>query len=218
MRDIEVFLSWYLGVRTRMNRGTFNAVFLLASLPVLMLNLQGFGENVSKMSEQGVNMSQAAGSLMDSFTGAHASSDPQQLLRELDQQRQGLQDASKMMDVFTGKGDVDEVDDGSMSLQDWSKDLDILIYLLMIPVVRMRLRDGGKWDGLGHWFILFAAYSALLLDGLGSLGILTLGASENIAAQVASFFAFLWLCMKKSEARSASRDGYLPGDSPDDPY
>lgn len=223
MRDIDNFLSWYLGARTVIGRGVFNIVFFLASLPIFLMQLEGFTEKMSGTAAQGQGLSSLVGQVLG---GAGQSSgmpmnidaqqllnNPQKLLQDLQQNRNNMQNI-----VHSGEQFLDGFSAPEKGGSSLDKYLSFAIYLLMIPVVRMRIRDGGYFYGAGHFVILMAAYAAPLLDMFSTLGFLSLDTMANVLAQVFSFFAFMWLCAKGTERRRAMKDRYLPGDSPDDPY
>jgi uncharacterized membrane protein YhaH (DUF805 family) len=77
---------------------------------------------------------------------------------------------------------------------DWSVVANITLMLLLIPLVRMRLRDIGWSDTLWHGLGLVLVYAAVVSQFMGLVGLGNLG----MAATVAQFAMLAVLCVKAS--------------------
>lgn len=217
MQDIETFIKWYFGERTRLKRGMFNVIFFLAFIPVLFVKF-------NEMTEKAVNKSDQYAPVMNMLKstlegGGHIDArDVEGVLRRSENTRETTRDLMDEFD-FESLGETSAVSskNDNPSLGDG---LNFLIYLVLVPIVMMRLRDLGKWNEQLYIFTGLV-YSGVIVDAGKSLLSMSFPLWLSGLAGVISFVLISWLCMaagKKRRTDVYQSDTYMPGDSPDDPY
>ena len=219
MRDLQVFLNWYLNPRGRMKRGMFNVVFFVAFIPVIFIKVMDMAENTTQKAGE---YAPVMNMLKDGLSGKNNidSRDVQGFLRKSESTRNATR---QMMDAF----DFQSLEKASVGIKEKPKSgldlgdfLSFLIYLGLIPIVMMRLRDLGKW-GNALYVYTAVVYSGILVDSAKSLLHMDFPISVSAAASILTFVLVSWLCMGGSRIRPSEihrEDNYMPGDNPDDPY
>lgn len=222
MRDLQVFLNWYLNPRTRMKRGLFNIIFFLAFIPVLYVKFMDIAESTSQKTNQ---YAPVMNMLKDGLSGNQSldsmDMDIESTLKRSEQTRESTR---ALMDVFDFQSFQNEAATGKAPEPEKGKGLgdilSFLIYLSLIPVVMMRLRDLGKW-GDSCYIYTGLVYSGIALDSLKNLLGLSFPLLLTSAAGILSFVLISWLCMANTKIRPKDmhrEDNYVAGDKPDDPY
>ena len=139
MRDLQVFLNWYLNPRGRMKRGMFNVVFFVAFIPVIFIKVMDMAENTTQKAGE---YAPVMNMLKDGLSGKNNidSRDVQGFLRQSESTRNATR---QMMDAF----DFQSLEKASVGIKEKPKSgldlgdfLSFLIYLGLIPIVMMRLR------------------------------------------------------------------------------
>lgn len=219
MRDLQVFLNWYLNPRGRMKRGMFNVVFFVAFIPVIFIKVMDMAESTTQKAGE---YAPVMNMLKDGLSGKNNidSRDVQGFLR----QSENTRDATRqMMDAFNFQSlekasvGIEDKPEGGLDLGNF---LNFLIYLALVPIVMMRLRDLGKW-GNSLYVYTAAVYSGILIDSFKALLGMNFSVSISAAGSILSFILISWLCMGGSKVRPSEihrEDNYMPGDNPDDPY
>ena len=95
----------------------------------------------------------------------------------------------------------------------------LFIYLALVPVIFMRLRDIGLHSPVAMWSVAAGSYATIIADGLNMFHIYTIPFVPSAGMATLSFFCMMWLCTHKSADRTEHhRKNYMPGDSENDPY
>jgi hypothetical protein len=220
MRDLQVFLNWYLSPRTRMKRGLFNVVFFLAFIPVLYVKFMDMTESTSQKADQYAPMMSMLKSGLSGEQNLDAT-DIQGILKRSEQTRENTRDLMEVFDFQSFQNpNLEEPTSKSKKKTGLGEILNFLIYLGLIPIVMMRLRDLGKWEN-SCYIYTGLVYGGIALDSLKSLLGMSFPLWLTSAAGILSFILISWLCMGNTKIRPKDihkEDNYLPGDRPDDPY
>jgi hypothetical protein len=169
------FVNWYLAPWRKIGRAPFNTILGLAAVPGLVLWGLGFGESMS--------------GLAGIFSGA----------ADAGQQLQNLHpDTPQMTNMVNSLLTGTPPGPGGGGGFDWSGVgawVDGLIWLALVPLVRMRVRDLGYRRGWSHWGWLGAVYAGTVLDLLSKFGVPGLEGLATAGA-VVSFVLLAVLCVK----------------------
>lgn len=217
MNDLDRFLNWYLGERTKMGRGLFNAVFFLSMLPVFFIQVTEFAGGASEKANQFAPM---VGLMRDMTQGGNHfdARDVEGVLEYTERSHEamdGLMEGFGIRDDFSYQPPKTKSSFNKIAL------INILIYIVLVPIVMMRLRDLAKW---GNTLYVYTGlvYSGIALDAFKNLFGLTLPLSLSVTSGALTFILLSWLCMAQSKVRKPSQrsaaENQMPGDSPDDPY
>lgn len=202
-----------------MKRGLFNVVFFLAFIPVLYIKFIDMAGSTAQKADQ---YAPVMNMLKSGLSGQNNidSRDVQGFLKQSENTRNATR---QMMDVF----DFQSLEKASVGIQDEPKKgvdfgnlLNFLIYLALIPIVMMRLRDLGKW-GNTLYVYTGVVYSGIAIESTKSLLHIQFPMLLSASAGILSFIMISWLCMGGSKVRPSEihrEDNYMPGDNPDDPY
>lgn len=217
MDDIKVFLNWYLNPRTRMKRGLFNVVFFLAFVPVLFIKVIDMAESTGQKADE---YAPVMNMLKQGLSGGnnYDTLDVEGVLRQSENTRDATRELMSALDFQSfGKSKPAPTKQKSFNL---GEVLNFFIYIALVPIVMMRLRDLGKW-GDSLYLYTGLAYSGIFLDIVKSLFGFNVPLLVTSAAGVLSFVLISWLCMGASRKRKRDLnkdDNYMPGDRPDDPF
>lgn len=228
MNDFNSFINWYLGERTRIARGLFNVVFFIAFIPVLFIKMNDGLELVTKKADTYKPLLDMAEQMMgggrehnqpDAYD-AYGNGDAYDIEKVL-QKSQNTRDITRQL-----MRDLSMAGQGEPSAQSKNKPtsfgdiLNLLIFIGLIPIVHMRLRDIGKWN-TEMWVYTAFIYSGIVSDSLKSIFNISFPFVVTSVLGVVTFIMLTWLCIAKSKdiVRSGSvSDTFMPGDKPNDPY
>lgn len=178
-------LTWYLAPWRRVGRATFNTVIALASVPSLLLMLLGLAGSAGGVLGPFTDLLGASQGLQTALGGAGAPPDAQ-----------GLQQALQHMQGLSNPPPTSATPPSS-NLGLW---MDMLIWLALIPLVAMRLRDVGiKSNNI--LIGLVAVYAGMLMDFTTHLTSTHLFGWVGTVAGLVGFITLAWLCMAPSKAR-----------------
>jgi uncharacterized membrane protein YhaH (DUF805 family) len=236
MVDFDRLVAWYLNPLTRISRGAFNVLILLLTLPVFWIKMQGGVETLTgKVQQIAPVIENARG--MSTSGGNIGSMDIESILRSHEKTRAIAQEfVATMQDDGSGNsnaesmrrqaGEFDLDTDYSIDtpsdrfvLKDLVKVLNVAIYVFLIPIMFMRMRDMGLRSNVSMWVTIAAVYGTFAADALSMFNILEVGFVLNAMLAVLSFFIFMWLCTHKTKKmEEAPHKNYMPGDNTNDPY
>ncbi|HEX2859932.1 MAG TPA: hypothetical protein VHP58_07040 [Alphaproteobacteria bacterium] len=175
------FLSWYLAPWRKIGRGPFNTLVFAVAVPGMLLWFVGLGESASGVGGM-------IGTLLDMSSGmqnvANAGGDLTHMANEM----MGVVSSTVPM----GEAPVAHGFDWG-ALGGW---VDSLLWLLCLPLVRMRVRDMGYAnDTVGHWLWVAAAFAGTVPEVLTKLGIPGFE-SMGTWGSIIAFVGLLVLCVK----------------------
>tara|TARA_R110000868_G_scaffold218576_1_gene468886 strand:- start:29074 stop:29724 length:651 start_codon:yes stop_codon:yes gene_type:complete len=216
MNDINQFLNWYLGERTRMKRGLFNVVFFVAFIPVLFVKMNSGMAGMMEEAQQYAPLISAAEEMMDG--GEVDTYNIEETLNHSKQTRditrQLMRDLG--MNAPTAQSQNLEKKHGIK----WGALLNILVFIALIPIIQMRLRDLNKW-GQTNLVYVGLVYTGIANDALKDLFAIELPTFISASLGILTFVLVSWLCMsnsKKAHISGSAQDNLMPGDKHDDPY
>jgi hypothetical protein len=196
MDAVQAFLNWYLSPWQRVNRMVFNVVLFAASLPGLLLSVAGFTNGAGGV----------LGSLMDMMAAAKN-------LGALPEDPAGLQSALENMQKagqgFEAAGAERVVQAVGLP---WDTLVDGAIWLVLLPLVMMRLRDMGRKQRMVLVFTVFI-YLGVVMDLWVDVGLPDLFGGWKTLADVVGFVLIGWLCVAPSKARERVDPMTAPGGS-----
>lgn len=194
IQDVQNFISnnkffqWYLDRRTRLNRKWFNIIFFVISSFGLVLYYYDYKDTLDQLNN---TLVQSVGGQHNGQSGDISKSiQTQELIQKMRQVQSGNIDAAEDIMAL--------MDTGEDSPFRWSVPANILIFLSLIPLMRMRLRDIGKKEDTISKIIVFAC-APLILSFLDLIG-LTFLSFLSIPAFIIGFVLLSWMAMAKSEA------------------
>jgi uncharacterized membrane protein YhaH (DUF805 family) len=201
---IDDFLAWYLAPWRRIGRAPFNTAVVVATIPSMVLSLTGMVEGAKGLlgplmglmgGGSGGGTPDLAGMMNGDFGGGNGGGpDPAQLQKALDQLQQG---ASAPAPHGVAWGDV----------------LDSGIWLALLPLVMMRLRDMGK-SGVMLWVFIVLLYAPILMQLAAAFAGDVFGTAQTVAGFV-SFVLLAWMCVAKSHREERPADAaYLAPRAP----
>ena len=212
MNDFNSFLNWYLGGRTHIKRGLFNILFFLAFIPVLFVKMNNGLAGISEKSDEYAPLI----GMIDEFstnTDNVDTNDVDSIENYLDEAQRTRDITRQVMKML----DFNDTQEPKTLEPSWGSSLNFLIFLALIPIVQMRLRDMGKW-GAEVWVYTGLIYGSIVLDSLTSLISITFPFLLTATASVLTFILISWVCVGKTSNRANNTKNYMPGDSPNDPY
>lgn len=174
----QEFVNWYAAPWSRIGRSGFNIAWLVASLPSLLGMLFGVGEAAGG----------GLGPIMD-MMGAS----------------QGFQtgDAAAMQSALANLQQHAETPAAAAAGIDWFWWLDSAAWVVMFPLVLMRLRDVGIKNGPRLWMWAGAFYAGTVLAWLQELLMFDMGMAAGVLLGVVGFGVMAWLCVAPTAARTA---------------
>ena len=169
---LNELLAWYLAPWRRIGRAPFNTALVVANLPSMVLSFSGSGDG-------GPGMFEMAKSLMG---GGGIPTTPQ----EADRANASAQAATDFLSGMMGNGAAAH----HAGMADY---LDVAVWLLLVPLVMMRLRDTGR-AGTSLWVFVAMVYATVALELVSVLtgadfGVMGTGLYLLSGAVVA------WLCL-----------------------
>ncbi|MFZ2587784.1 MAG: hypothetical protein WAZ18_06690 [Alphaproteobacteria bacterium] len=178
-------LDWYLAPWRKIGRGTFNVVVGVASLITPLLGLMGFVGSVGSVLGP-------FGSLLDGGKSLEAAMNgtPPPDVQALEQALHHVQTAGEGFSAAAGP---------AAAGINWAGGLDILIWVALIPLVLMRLRDMGK-RGNALYALAGAVYAGMVMGSVSTLVGRDVFGWWGTAASVVSFGVLAWLCVAPSRA------------------
>lgn len=196
MEMVNGFLDWYLSPWRRINRAVFNIVLFAATLPGFLLSVLGLTNGAGGVLGSMMDMMNAAKSL-----GAMPE-DPtalQSALENMQKAGQGFEGASSTTQAVAHGLPWDTIVDGT-------------IWLVLLPLVMMRLRDMGKGRRTVLVFTVLV-YMGVVMDLWVDVGLPDWFGGWKTAADVVSFVIVLWLCVAPTKARERVDPMTAPGGS-----
>lgn len=179
---MDEFLNWYLAPWRKIGRGPFNTIVFAVAIPGMLLWFVGFGESASGVGGM-------IGNLMDMGAGG---------VGGMQNAANGGGDLTHMVNTVLGPMASDAPLPASPAIP-WGAIggwVDSLLWLLCLPLVRMRVRDMGYAnDTVGHWLWVAAAFAGTLPDLFTKLGV---PGFESLSTwgSVIAFVGLLVLCIK----------------------
>lgn len=194
MEMVRVFLDWYLSPWRRVNRAVFNVVLFAATLPGLVLSVMGFTSGAGGV----------LGSLMDMMNAAKnlgaVPEDPTALQRALETMQRAGQ----------GFEAVGAEHAAAAAELPWDTIVNGAIWLVMLPLVMMRLRDMGKGQR-AVLVITVLVYVGVVMDLWVDVGLPDWFGGWKTAADVVGFIIVMWLCVAPTKARERVDPMTAPG-------
>lgn len=201
---LNEFFAWYMAPWRRIGRAPFNTVVALASVPSMLLGVMGMAQGAGGMLGPLGDMMNAGQSLQNAVDGA-----PPTDVHALEQALNHMQNAGTGMQQAPGFS----FNTG------W---LDTAIWLALIPLVHMRLRDVGvKPKNVWVWTaLLYAGMLMSLVDDVAGQDIFGWWAT---LAGLVNLVGLGWLCLAPSKARGvtdgpSSATGNLDDHDPYPPF
>ncbi|MFT7432931.1 MAG: uncharacterized membrane protein YhaH (DUF805 family) [Alphaproteobacteria bacterium] len=213
MNDLNKFLSWYLSERTRLTRGIFNIIFFVAFIPVLFIKMNTGVEMVTQQADKYKPLMDIAEQALEGVNGY----DVYDVKGAMDKSQKTRDVTRQLMRDFGVGAPQKSTSEKGVGIADI---LNLVIFIALIPVVHMRLRDLGKW-GNEMWLYTALVYSGIAADSLKSVLGISLPFVLTAVLGILTFILLSWLCMaktKKTESTVNQDDTYMPGDNPNDPY
>lgn len=177
-------LSWYLSPWRRIGRGTFNLVLAVAAVPSLLLGVWGMVDGVGGLLAPLAGMLDASRSLQQ---GVGAAGGPDAGL---------LGDALRHMQGLGGNSGAP----APVASLAWAELLDLTIWLALLPLMQMRLRDMGV-VARNIWPLTAVLYAGLLADDAKALVGVDLLAGWGWLAGFVGFVLLAWMTVAKSRPR-----------------
>lgn len=210
MDMLNNFLRWYFSPYTRMKRGMFNIILLLAFLPLLILQVVSTAQAVKHTvdeTEERVDDISTLISDFQSLASAKHKADNNGTMDDLVHQRELAQNIQQNVLSYVPGGALDEGlfaptdSNGKPKKSPFMEQLlNALGYLFLMPVVLMRLRDMGKetkWE-LYSWAIV--TYPGFVVEVIKLFGFTPDKFYTTFAAGI-TFIMLIWLGTAKSERR-----------------
>ncbi|MCP5405540.1 MAG: hypothetical protein H6922_04900 [Pseudomonadaceae bacterium] len=143
------WLAWYVAARGRVGRGVFNWVLVAASVPGLLFGVYGMADSAGGLLAPLLGLLDAGQSLQQGV--GNGGLDPYALgdaMRQMQSAGEG----------FAAAGEV-----GGPSFA-WAELVDMLIWLALVPLMLMRLRDAGVREARLWWWLVFMYAGMLMAD------------------------------------------------------
>lgn len=210
MDMISNFLRWYLSPYTRMGRGMFNIVLLLAFLPLMFLQIVATTQAVKHTVDETQARVDDMGALISDFQNlavAKQRADNNGGMDDLVRQRELAQNIQQNVLSHVPGGALDA---GLLAPTDsngkpkkspfMQQLLHTLGYIFLIPIVLMRLRDMGKEPGWELYSWAIVTYPGFAVEVIKLMGF----APDKIYTTFAAGFTFImliWLGTAKGERK-----------------
>lgn len=184
MDFIEQWLAWYLAPWRRMGRGPFNTVLAVAAIPSMLLGVWGLVDGVGGILSPLTQMMDAGRSLQQGVGGAGVDAGA---LGEAMRQMQGA-----------GEG-LASGGDGAGGFA-WAELLDLAIWLALLPLMQMRLRDMGVAPK-NVWVWTAILYAGMVVSDVQALTGVNLFGGWSWLVGVVGFVLLGWMTVAKSRPR-----------------
>lgn len=178
---MDEFLNWYLAPWRKIGRGPFNTIVFAVAVPGMLLWFVGFGESASGVGGM-------LGNLMDMGSGMQNVANGGGDLTHMANTLMGMVSDTAPMGAEPARHAFDWG-----ALGGW---VDSLLWLMCLPLVRMRVRDMGYANTtVGHWLWVAAAFAGTLPDLFTKLGVPGFEGMSTWGSIIA-FIGLLVLCVK----------------------
>lgn len=189
-------MDWYLSPWGRMNRTVFNTVLVVASLPGFLLSMMGLTSGAGGVLGGLMDMMAAAknlGGLPDDPTALEGA------LLNMQKAGEGFEAAGAEHAAHAAGLPWDAIANGA-------------IWLVLLPVVMMRLRDMGKKP---RTVLILAGlvYVGVVMDLWVDVGLPDLFSGFKLGADIVGFVLIGWMCLAPTKARQRIDPMTAPGGS-----